>query len=89
MDILKGYGALWNYKLDLIPHKVFTPEPKVKRKYVAPEVTPITLATQDFRTRDYITAHDLRDYRRTTFNMVLLPNVDLPYDVIAKEVYGL
>lgn len=89
MDVLKGYRALWGYNVDLIPHKPYRPEPEVKRKYIPPEVTPITLAEQDSRSKDFITAHDLRDYRRTTFNMVLLPNVDLPYDIIAKEVYGL
>lgn len=89
MDFLSRYKCLWDYHVDLIPHKPYTPPPVEKRKYVPPQVTPITIASQDSRSKNFITAHDLRDYRRTEFNMVLLPRVELPYDIIAKEVYGL
>lgn len=89
MDILAGYRALWNYNVDLIPHTAYTEPPKEKRRYIPPKVTPITIATQDVLSKDYVTAHDLRDYRRSQFNLVLLPDVELPYDAIAKEVYGL
>lgn len=89
MDILERYKSLWNYHLDFEIHKPYIPEPEVIRKYVPPTVKPITLTSQDMRSKGHITAHDLRDYRRTGFNLVLLPEVELPYDVIAREVYGL
>ena len=89
MDILDKYRYLWDKTLDLVPYTPYTPPPAAKRKYVPPKATPITIADQDMRSSNFITAHDLRDYRRTHFNLVLLPKVELPYDIIAKEVYGL
>lgn len=40
----------------------------------------ITLAEYDVDTKDAITAHHLRDYRRRSFSLVLLPKIDILYD---------
>lgn len=89
MGMLNKYKYVNNYGLEIEPVKHYTPEPKKLRAYVPPEAKLITLADLDARSKDYVTAHDLRDYRRTAFNLVLLPSVELSYDYIAKEVYGL
>ena len=40
----------------------------------------ITLAQYEPQTKDLITAHNLKDYRRKTFNLVLLPKVNVLFD---------
>jgi hypothetical protein len=40
----------------------------------------ITLAEYDSNTKQFITAHRLKDYRRRTFTLVMLPDVHLPID---------
>lgn len=89
MAFLDKYKYVTNYGVSFESYKPYVPPVHKKRKYVPPEVPSITVADGDIRSRDFITAHDLRDYRRTSFNLVLLPKVDLAFDVIAKEVYGL
>lgn len=89
MGSLDRYRYLLNYNVDITPYKPYTPPPVKRRVYVMPEALPITVADTDARSRDFVTAHDLKDYRRTAFNLVLLPKVELSYDIIAKEVYGL
>lgn len=89
MEVLDGYRFVNNYGLLFESYKPYIPPVAAKRQYVVPEVIPVTIAELDPRSKDHITAHDLRDYRRTSFNLVMLPAVTLSYDVIAKEVYGL
>lgn len=40
----------------------------------------ITLAQYEPVTKDLVTAHRLKDYRRKSFNMMLLPKVDVLFD---------
>lgn len=89
MGSLDKYRYLLNYGVDITPYTPYTPPPKRRRVYVVPEAVPITIADTDARSQDFVTAHVLKDYRRTSFNLVLLPTVELSYDIIAKEVYGL
>lgn len=89
MGVLARYKYITNYGIQTEDIKPYTPAPKRQREYVPPDAKLITLADLDKRSKEYVTAHDLRDYRRTAFNLVLLPSVELSYDYIAKEVYGL
>lgn len=89
MDILEVYKKLYAYRLTGDEVKPYTPPPVQKRKYVVPQAKPMTLADSGERSRDLVTAHNLSDYRRTSFNLILLPHVELSYDIIAEEVYGL
>lgn len=89
MGVLDKYSLINNYGIDAEPYKPYIPPPVTKREYVVPEVIPVTVAELDSRSKNFVTAHDLRDYRRTSFNLVMLPAVTLSYDAIAKEVYGL
>ena len=90
MGVLEKYKYVNNYGIEVEPPKGYTPPvTKKERKYVAPKAIPVTVAHTNPRSADFITAHTLQDYRRASFNLVLLPHVDLAYDIIAKEVYGL
>lgn len=44
----------------------------------------ITLAEYDRNTKDIVTAHRMKDYRRKRFNLVLLPEVDILFDKILE-----
>lgn len=44
----------------------------------------ITLAEYDRNTKDVLTAHRMKDYRRKTFNLILLPKVDIMFDAILE-----
>ena len=44
----------------------------------------VTFAEFDPVSKDAITAHKLRDYRRKVFNMTLLPEIHLPLDSILE-----
>ena len=44
----------------------------------------ITLAEYDRNTKDVLTAHHIKDYRRKRFNLVLLPKVDILFDQILE-----
>lgn len=87
---LEYYKYINNYTVDV--HTPTIPEEKE-----APSVLPlsmsdakdITLASFDANTKDLITAHQLKDYRRKTFTLLLLPDVDIMYDQILKGVYEL
>lgn len=89
MGVLDRYRYITNYGLEIDPYKPYIPPKPVKRQYIVPEVIPVTIGELDPRSKNFVTAHDLRDYRRTSFNLVMLPAVELSYDAIAKEVYGL
>ena len=44
----------------------------------------ITLAEYDRNTKDIITAHKMKDYRRKRFNLILLPNFHSLFDDILE-----
>ena len=44
----------------------------------------VTLAEYDAFTKDVITAHRMKDYRRKTFNLALLPEVSIFFDRILE-----
>ena len=91
MGGLERYEFLYNYVIQ----KAEEPAKKLKQvkekfvKYESPKARAITLADSDPLSGNYITAHDLSDYRRSSFNLTLLPEIELQSDIIAKEVYGL
>ena len=44
----------------------------------------ITLAQYDRNTKELLTAHRMKDYRRKRFNLVLLPDVDILFDRVLE-----
>ena len=57
-------------------------------KEIIPDAKVVTLAEFDVNTKNAITAHHLRDYRRKTFHLALLPKVDIMLDkVLEGSIY--
>lgn len=48
------------------------------------DAKPITLAEYNVHTKDIITAHRMKDYRRKKFNLTLLPEVSTFFDKILE-----
>lgn len=48
------------------------------------DAKPITLAEYDVYTKDIITAHRMKDYRRKKFNLALLPEVSTFFDRVLE-----
>lgn len=44
----------------------------------------ITLAEYDPSTKDAITAHHLKDYRKKRFNPILLPKIEIAFDKLLE-----
>lgn len=51
---------------------------------IVPDAVNITLAEYDVRTKNAITAHHMKDYRRKKFNLVLLPKIDILFDKLLE-----
>lgn len=78
MGTISRYGSLINPKMARQPIKI---EGKVATKEVAgnpilPDAECITLAEYDVDTKNAITAHHIKDYRRRKFNLIMLPRVE-------------
>lgn len=80
---LEYYKYVNNYAVSP-PKKV---EPKEESKVLElhlGEVKDITLAQYNPATKDIITAHNLKDYRRKTFTLLLLPKADIVFDRVLE-----
>ncbi len=80
-----------NMYLSLIPDVYATQAKPVKQPEevsiglpIIPDAKEVTLAEYDVRTKNAITAHHLKDYRRKQFNLVLLPKIDTMFDRLLK-----
>lgn len=51
---------------------------------IVPDAVDVTLAEYDVTTKNAITAHKLKDYRRKKFNLVLLPKIDILFDKLLE-----
>ena len=47
----------------------------------------ITLAQYNPVTKDIVTAHNLKDYRRKVFTLLLLPDADIVFDKVLEGSY--
>jgi hypothetical protein len=86
--VLGYYAHVNNYKVDVIrtaPY-VWANHPAAPMEMGEPKE--ITLAEYDARTENLITAHRLRDYRKRTFTLVMLPDVKLLVDYLLEAQYG-
>lgn len=64
-----------------------TPVKKVEEStpiFALPDIQDITLAQYNPITKDIITAHYLKDYRRHTFRLLLLPDVKIVFDSVLE-----
>ena len=60
------------------PEEVFEAFPLIE------DAKPITLAEYDRNTKEILTAHRMKDYRRKTFKLVLLPEVSVLFDLLLE-----
>lgn len=61
------------------------PPEEVEKGYeLIEDAKPITLAEYDRNTKDIITAHRMKDYRRKRFNFVLLPEITTLFDKLLE-----
>ena len=83
MGIIDYYAAVDHFK-PVHPDIVLRPSKEVeqKAKPLLPDARQITLAQYDPTTKNTITAHRLKDYRRKTFRISLLPEIHLWLDDI-------
>ena len=83
-------GAISNYSRLLTGVQVIqspileSPKKDSNGKPILKDAKEIALAQYDVDTKDAITAHNLKDYRRRRFNLIMLPKVDIAFDKILE-----
>lgn len=85
VNFLDRYSVINNYVCESAKVEVFKPPEKDAIKILS-DVKTITIAEITPASRDLITAHKLKDYRRKTFSLLLLPDIDLPIDSLLGEL---
>ena len=84
MGIINYYSRLYNNVGIKQPVHIKSPEEVARGKPILKDAKEITLAQYDVDTKDAITAHNLKDYRRKRFNLVLLPKVNIIFDRVLE-----
>lgn len=60
------------------------PSKLAEGKPILSDAKDITLAEYDVDTKNAITAHHIKDYRRKRFSLMLLPKIDILFDRILE-----
>ncbi len=84
MGVLQYYTRLCRDVTITQQETLKDPEEEFKGNKITNDAVDITLAEYDVDTKDVITAHHLKDYRRRHFDLVLLPKVDTLFDKILE-----
>lgn len=84
MGTIQYYSKLYSGKPVKQPEVVKEPEMVFAGKPILNDAKEITLAEYDVDTKDAITAHHLKDYRRKRFNLVLLPDISTLFDKVLE-----
>lgn len=84
MGTIAYYNQLCSRNIVKQPEVVKEPEEVFKGRPILPDAKEITLAEYDVDTKDAITAHHLKDYRRKRFNLVLLPDIITLFDKVLE-----
>lgn len=71
------YGTVPRIKQPIVTK---SPEEAIPGLPLVEDARDITLAQYEPMTKNHITAHRIKDYRRKTFNLVLLPEVNILFD---------
>lgn len=85
MNILDKYSAIHNYGLNERPVKVYKPT-EVNKMEILSDMKTVTIAEIHPASQSFLTAHRLKDYRRKTFSLLLLPDIELPLDSLMGEL---
>lgn len=80
---LEYYAYVNNYFVD-VPQKQTKIEQDNIPSLVLDEPKDITLAQYSPLTSDLITAHNLKDYRRKVFTLLLLPKAEIMFDKVLE-----
>ena len=80
MGTISKYAQLLDNKLVMQPQVVKTFDEVFAGKPILSDAKEVTLAEYDVETKNAITAHHIKDYRRKKFNLILLPNIDIMFD---------
>ena len=76
LGTLRLYESLFPLPTVVQPVKIKEHEHVFAGKPILSDAKELTLAQYDVVSKNAITAHNLKDYRRKNFNLVLLPKVD-------------
>ncbi len=84
MGIIDYYSTLYGDRLvkDPVTLKELPEEPKGFP--LLEDAKDITLAQYDRNTKEILTAHNMRDYRRKIFNLELLPSITTYFDLMLE-----
>ena len=85
MDILDRFVAVHNYRVETVPIKTYE-QAKPEPVHILSDVRLVTLAEIHPASQEVITAHSLKDYRRKTFSLMLLPDVPIMLDKLLDKV---
>lgn len=84
MKALGYYAQLYNDVTPVLQEQKESVETIFKGKPILNDAVEVTLAEYDVDTKDAITAHHLKDYRRKVFNLKLLPKINLLFDRVLE-----
>ena len=84
MGTIAYYNKLISYTQVSQPVQLKELEKEFAGKPILTDAKEITLAEYDVDTKDAITAHHLKDYRRKRFNLILLPKIDTWFDRVLE-----
>ena len=85
MNILDNYSAIHNYAYKQQRIQRYTEE-AVRSVRLLSDMKQITVAETNPATRELITAHRIKDYRRKTFSLLLLPDIHLLLDELLSDL---
>ena len=80
MGVISLYARLYGDTPVKQPTVVDSPDIVYDSVPVLDDAKDITLAQYSRYTKDVITAHRMKDYRRKRFNLILLPDVNIMFD---------
>lgn len=84
MGTIAYYSKLYDTREIKQPEVLKDCEKAFPGKPILNDAKEITLAEYDTDTKDAITAHHLKDYRRKQFNLILLPKINVLFDTILE-----
>lgn len=84
MSVLHYYNSLFDRVAVRQPEPYKEFEEVFAGKEILSDAKQVTLAEYDVDTKNAITAHRLKDYRRKVYNLVLLPKIDTLFDSVLE-----
>lgn len=78
------YAKLMDHTFAKQPPVLKQPDETFVGKPITPDAIEVTLVEYDVDTKNAITAHRIKDYRRKRFDFKLLPKIDILFDTILE-----